>query len=83
MNVIRAWQGHTIESRWFNCVKGSFTVKLIEIDNWEKPSKEFKVLRYKLTSEKQEILYSKRLRKRIQSITDRFKTNDHVKLWIQ
>jgi dTDP-4-dehydrorhamnose 3,5-epimerase-like enzyme len=56
-NVIRAWQGHTIESRWFNCVKGSFTVKLIEIDNWEKPSKELKVLKYNLTSEKQEILY--------------------------
>ena len=27
--VIRAWQGHTIESRWFCSVKGSFQVKLI------------------------------------------------------
>ena len=55
--VIRAWQGHKIESRWFCSVKGSFLVKLIEIDNWENPSKELKVLKYKLTSEKQEILY--------------------------
>ena len=27
--VIRAWQGHAIESRWFCSVKGSFQVKLI------------------------------------------------------
>ena len=55
--VIRAWQGHTIESRWFCSVKGSFQVKLIEIDNWKNPSDELKVLEYKLTTEKQEILY--------------------------
>tara|TARA_B110000211_G_scaffold194099_1_gene222126 strand:- start:915 stop:1352 length:438 start_codon:yes stop_codon:yes gene_type:complete len=55
--VVRAWQGHTIESRWFISVKGSFIVKLVEIDNWENPSEELKVLKYKLTSEKQEILY--------------------------
>ena len=55
--VIRAWQGHIIESRWFCCVNGGFNVKLVEIDNWENPSKELKVLKYKLTSEKQEILY--------------------------
>jgi dTDP-4-dehydrorhamnose 3,5-epimerase-like enzyme len=55
--VIRAWQGHTIESRWFCSVKGSFLVKLIEIDNWKNPSDELKVLEYKLTTEKQEILY--------------------------
>lgn len=57
VNVIRAWRGHSIESRWFKCVKGSFTVKLIEIDNWENPSKELKVFKYNLTSEEQEILY--------------------------
>ena len=55
--VIRAWQGHTIESRWFCAVKGSFIVKLIEIDNWENPSNQLKVLEYKLNAEKQEILY--------------------------
>ena len=38
IEVVRAWQGHTIESRWFRCVKGSFNVKLVEIDNWENPS---------------------------------------------
>ena len=55
--VIRAWQGHTIQSRWFSSVQGSFVVKLIKIDNWGKPSDELKVLEYTLTAEKQEILY--------------------------
>ena len=55
--VIRAWQGHTIESRWFSCIKRSFTVKLVEIDDWETPSGELKVYEYELTADKQEILY--------------------------
>ena len=55
--VVRAWQGHTIESRWFRCVNGGFNVKLVEIDNWENPSNDLKVFEYELTAEKQEILY--------------------------
>lgn len=55
--VIRAWQGHTIQSRWFISVKGSFIVKLVEIENWENPSDDLKVFEYKLTADKQEILY--------------------------
>ena len=56
-NIVRAWQGHKIESRWFCCVNGSFIVKLIEIDNWDSPSNDLKVFEYKLTTNKQEILY--------------------------
>ena len=36
---VRAWQGHAIERRWFSVVKGSFEIKLIQIDNWENPEK--------------------------------------------
>ena len=57
IEVVRAWQGHTIESRWFRCVNGSFNVKLVEIDNWENPSDDLNVFEYELTPEKQEILY--------------------------
>jgi dTDP-4-dehydrorhamnose 3,5-epimerase-like enzyme len=57
IEVVRAWQGHTIESRWFHCVNGSFNVKLVEIDNWENPSDDLNVFEYELTPEKQEILY--------------------------
>ncbi|TCK67803.1 dTDP-4-dehydrorhamnose 3,5-epimerase [Winogradskyella wandonensis] len=56
-NVIRAWQGHKIESRWFRCVRGSFEVKLVKIDNWETPDDNLKVNEYTLSSNKEEILY--------------------------
>jgi dTDP-4-dehydrorhamnose 3,5-epimerase-like enzyme len=41
-DFIRAWQGHKIEKRWFAAISGSFKVQLIEIDNWENPSKQLK-----------------------------------------
>lgn len=56
-DVIRAWQGHTIESRWFLCIKGSFIVKLVKIDDWKNPSDVLKVYEYNLSAKKQEILY--------------------------
>lgn len=54
---VRAWIGHTIESRWFICTAGSFIIKLVKIDNWENPSDDLKVLEYELRADKQEILY--------------------------
>ena len=57
LDVVRAWQGHTVESRWFICVGGSFKVKLIKIDNWEAPSNLLPVENYVLNSEKKQVLY--------------------------
>ena len=36
--IIRGWHGHQHEKKWFYCVKGAFTLGLVKIDNWEKPS---------------------------------------------
>jgi dTDP-4-dehydrorhamnose 3,5-epimerase len=55
--TVRAWQGHKIESRWFICIKGSFAVKLVEIDDWVNPSDSLKVYEYELSADKQEVLY--------------------------
>jgi|TARA_B110000114_G_C15069489_1_gene388986 dTDP-4-dehydrorhamnose 3,5-epimerase-like enzyme len=38
VGFFRGWQGHKIESRWFQCIKGKFEISLIKIDNWENPS---------------------------------------------
>lgn len=57
LDVVRAWQGHTVESRWFICVGGSFNVKLIKIDNWEAPSNLLPVENYVLNSEKKQVLF--------------------------
>lgn len=29
--VVRAWQGHKVESKWFHCIKSSFDIKLAPI----------------------------------------------------
>lgn len=41
-SVLRGWHGHKLEQKWFYCVKGRFTIGLVEIDNWENPSRELK-----------------------------------------
>ena len=42
ISVIRGWNGHKLERKWFYCLKGEFTVALVQIDNWEKPSPDLK-----------------------------------------
>jgi dTDP-4-dehydrorhamnose 3,5-epimerase len=55
--LVRAWQGHKVQSRWFCTVNGSFIIKLVKIDNWENPSDKLKVLKYVLRERKPEILF--------------------------
>ena len=57
INVVRAWQGHKIESRWFFCVQGHFTVKLIPIDNWENPSEDLQAMTFELDEGIPQVLY--------------------------
>jgi dTDP-4-dehydrorhamnose 3,5-epimerase-like enzyme len=54
--IIRAWQGHKIERKWFYCTKGSFEIKVIEIDNWDNPSKELTIKSHILSGDKSQIL---------------------------
>ena len=55
--IVRAWQGHQIEKRWFTVVNGSFLVKLIKIDDWDLPSKKLIPEIYHLVSQNFEILH--------------------------
>lgn len=41
--IIRAWQGHKLETKCFYVQKGSFLVCAIKIDNWENPSAQLRV----------------------------------------
>lgn len=38
-DVKRGWRGHKIEQRWFFASQGVFSIKLVRVDNWEKPDK--------------------------------------------
>lgn len=42
-NPIRAWQGHKLDAKNFYCLRGSFKIHFVKIDNWENPSKHLKV----------------------------------------
>lgn len=37
-NIVRAWQGHKKESKWFHVVNGEFKIVIIVPDNWINPS---------------------------------------------
>lgn len=36
--IVRGWHGHQHERKWFYCVKGSWKLALVQVDNWENPS---------------------------------------------
>ena len=55
-SVIRGWHGHKHEKKWFYCVKGAFTIGLVEIDDWENPSPDLKAQKYHLTEQESRII---------------------------
>ena len=55
-SVIRGWHGHQHEKKWFYCVKGAFTIGLVEIDNWESPTPDLKAQKYHLTEQESRII---------------------------
>lgn len=38
-SVVRGWHAHQFEKKWFYCIKGSFTLAFVKIDDWYTPSK--------------------------------------------
>jgi dTDP-4-dehydrorhamnose 3,5-epimerase-like enzyme len=57
LDLIRAWQGHKIEQRWFSAIQGGFKIQLIEVDNWDKPTFSLPKIQYTLHSKTLDILY--------------------------
>jgi len=55
--IVRAWQGHKIEKKWFYCIKGSFEVALIKIDDWSDPSTDLKCEEFVLKGAESEVLF--------------------------
>lgn len=55
--LIRGWQGHKIEQRWFSAVQGSFKINAIAIDNWEKPPRDLPLKTFTLNSSTLDVLH--------------------------
>lgn len=56
-DVIRGWQGHKIEQRWFTAIKGAFVIKIIKVDNWETPSVDLETEKVHLYSDTLDVLH--------------------------
>lgn len=56
-DVVRAWQGHQKEEKWFYVIDGSFKMILVQPDDWQNPSAELKTEEFVLESTQQKILY--------------------------
>lgn len=54
--VVRAWQGHKVESKHFFVTRGTFLVCWVEIDNWDNPGKGLKVSKQILSADNPAIL---------------------------
>lgn len=50
LDIIRAWQGHQIEKRWFIAIKGKFLIKLVKIDDFQNPSDSVNYVTFELDS---------------------------------
>ena len=35
--IIRAWQGHKVEKKWFYCLQGSFIINLVKVTDFKHP----------------------------------------------
>ena len=55
-DIVRAWQGHKVENKYFFVTSGSFLICGVKIDNWENPSKNLPVEKYIMSSKESQIL---------------------------
>lgn len=55
--VVRAWQGHRKESKWFYVSAGSFLVRLVKFDSWEVPSLDLGHSEFILSAMESQILF--------------------------
>ncbi len=56
-SIVRAWQGHQHESKWFHVVSGKFLIRLIQIDNWDQPSTSLLVSDFVLSADDHSVLH--------------------------
>ena len=50
VDVVRAWQAHRHENKWFHVIEGSFKIVIVRLDDWENPSQDLKTMEFDLSS---------------------------------
>ena len=57
LDLIRGWRAHRIEQRWFYVLSGSFSIDIVEIDNWDNVSIDLPVRKEILIAEENKVLH--------------------------
>lgn len=56
-NPIRAWQGHKLDAKNFYCLRGSFEIYFVKVDDWDHPSKDLVVQHVTVTASDSKIVH--------------------------
>ena len=56
-NFIRAWHGHLKEEKYISCIKGTFQIAAVKIDNKKKPSKKNKIHTFYLNENNNDFIH--------------------------
>jgi dTDP-4-dehydrorhamnose 3,5-epimerase len=56
-SIVRAWQGHKVEQKWFYVIQGRFKIVLVEPDEWEDPSDNLTAQQFTLSSNDPKVLH--------------------------
>ena len=56
IKIVRAWQGHKFENKYFFVTFGSFLICGVKIDDWENPSKDLPVEKFIISAKVSQIL---------------------------
>ena len=57
LNIVKAWQAHKEEQKWFYVIAGSFKIVIVKIDNWESPSNNLFLYEFNLNADRPEVLH--------------------------
>ena len=57
ISIIRAWQAHKKENKWFMVLSGSFKLVFVQPDNWTQPSEYLPYNEYLLKEKNNEIIH--------------------------
>jgi dTDP-4-dehydrorhamnose 3,5-epimerase len=56
VDIVKAWQGHKQEQKWFHVIAGSFKIVLVQPDDWDSPSENLEYEEFILDVNKNEVL---------------------------
>lgn len=56
-NFVRAWHGHLKEEKFIGCIKGTFQISAVKLNNIKKPNKKNKIFNFFLNQSNSNFVY--------------------------